>query len=348
MIEDDGGERYSRGSSVTRLRRSNVHWILQHAMIPSLLISSGIAYLWPEDWHWDPFVLSSSGLRVLVATTMFCLGLVVKTSELHELRKHPAAVLLGVLVQCTLMPALAAMAILVLNLQGHLAQGVILVGCVPGAMASNVLTMTARGNVSYSVSLTTVATLLSPISVPLALAVVGSLVGQASQLSPAALSPTQQSLVLLVTVVVPVISGYLLKEAFPKVQRNLGWIAPILASVALLWIIASVVAGNRERLQQIPSTLVTALLAINILGYVGGYQTGFWSGLPASMRRALSLEVGMQNAGLGTFLAALLYGLDSAAQIATAAYTFGCMLTGTLVASYWSRLLESKNQSEDH
>ncbi len=62
----------------------------------------------------------------------------------------------------------------------------------------------------------------------------------------------------------------------------------------------------------------------------------FVSGLPERFRRALTLEVGMQNAGLGTALATSLYGADTIATIPTATYTFGCMLTGTILAVWWS------------
>ena len=104
----------------------------------------------------------------------------------------------------------------------------------------------------------------------------------------------------------------------------------------MLWIIASVVAGNRESLQQISVAMLGALLFMNVMGYVGGVLAGRLGKLPSPMTRALALEVGMQNAGLGTLLAATLFGQDSAAQIPTAAYTFGCMLTGTILASYWA------------
>jgi BASS family bile acid:Na+ symporter len=93
------------------------------------------------------------------------------------------------------------------------------------------------------------------------------------------------------------------------------------------------------------AALLLALLIVNLFGYAGGYCAGYGARLPVAMRKALALEVGMQNAGLGTFLAALLFGQDSAAQIPTAAYTFGCMLTGTVLASVWGRKLNSPTES---
>ncbi len=305
---------------------------MPYLLLIGLVVSSGIAWVWPATGiAYDPFEVSPSGLWWLVASTMFCLGTLLQPDELRELRLRPLSVWLGLAVQVTLMPCLAWLAVTGLRMQGELALGVILVGCVPGAMASNVLTMTARGNVSYSVSLTTLATLLSPLTVPTALWLIGSVTAGG-----AALQPGKTATTLATSVVLPVLLGFACRQLSSRVRQLAAVVASPVASLALLWIIASVVAGNRERLGQIQLTLLVALALINLLGYLGGYGIGRWAALPASMRRALALEVGMQNAGLGTALAATLFGADSLAQIPTAAYTFGCMLSGAGLAAMWA------------
>ncbi|MEM9644634.1 MAG: bile acid:sodium symporter family protein [Planctomycetota bacterium] len=303
-------------------------------LLIALLVTSGLAYGWPRfTTSSDPFRLSSEGLLTLVGLTMFCLGLVLTAEEMSELRRRPATVLLGVVLQCTLMPALAWSVVQALSLEGDLALGVVLTGCVPGAMASNVLTMTARGNVSYSVSLTTVATLLSPLTVPAALTLVTGM-----QAGEQAFDPGRTAMMLGVTVVGPVVLGFASKQWFPFLRPLASRVASPVASIALLWIIASVVAGNRDRLSQIQWQMLLALLLVNLLGYLGGFLVGKTAKLPDAMTRALTLEVGMQNAGLGTALAASLLGSDSIAQVPTAVYTFGCMLTGTLLAALFGRI----------
>ncbi len=262
---------------------------------------------------------------------MFCLGTAVQWHELEQLREAPLNVFAGLTAQCILMPSLAWTITRLLPLDDEIAAGVILVGCVPGAMASNVLTMTARGNVSYSVSLTTIATLASPITVP---ALLWLLVGSSGDES--SFSPAKTSFDLLRMVVLPVVAGFAAKELFPWVRSVAMRVAPTLASVALLWIIASVVAGSREQLGRLTPTVMFALMALNVLGYSAGWSMGKLRKMPSNMTRALVLEVGMQNAGVGTALAATIYGSQSPAQIPTAAYTFGCMLTGTILAAYWS------------
>ena len=111
----------------------------------------------------------------------------------------------------------------------------------------------------------------------------------------------------------------------------------------IVWIIAVVVAQNRENLATVfdsggaALSLAVGLLALNILGYLAGFGGGAALGLPDGMRRALTIEIGMQNAGLGTSLVQQFFKDEPAAALPPALYTFGCMLTGTLLAQWWSR-----------
>lgn len=300
-----------------------------------LIVSSGVAFIWPvEQVGFDPFVSSTWLLWSLIVITMFALGTLVEPGELQPLKERPWWVALGVATQVTVMPAAAWLITCTVPLDPEIAAGVILVGCVPGAMASNVLTNTAGGSVAYSVSLTTVATLLSPISVPLLLWIVAG--------SQAEHSLAKSAVLLACLVVLPTIVGYLLAQRSPHVNKIARRFSPLVASIALLWIIATVVAGNRDKLAGVGALLLLALLVINVIGYSAGVGVGRIARLPERYCRALTLEVGMQNAGLGTALAASLYGNDTIATIPTAAYTFGCMLTGTVLAVFWQRTGSSR------
>lgn len=293
-----------------------------------LVLTSSIALVWPaEQWGFDPFASNAWLLWSLIVVTMFSLGALVKPDELVPLRQRPWWVALGVLTQVLVMPAAAWLVTRLVPMNDEVAAGVILVGCVPGAMASNVLTNTAGGSVAYSVSLTSVATLLSPLTVPTVLWVVAG--KQTEQ------SLGRSALLLAFLVVLPTVVGYLLSRRSLSVRHWAERFGSFLASVALLWIIATVVAANRDRLMGVGGVMVAALLVINVIGYLAGYVVGYSAGLPEGYRRALTLEIGMQNAGLGTALAVSLYGPTTTATIPTAAYTFGCMLTGTLLAVLW-------------
>jgi BASS family bile acid:Na+ symporter len=299
-----------------------------------LLGLSLLAFFWGDlfrQWP-DPFVAAGEYLNYLIMLTMLAVGSLLPQDELRQLKERWPSVFLGTIVQYTSMPLLALGAALTAGLRpgSELMIGVLIVGAVPGAMASNVLTLLARGNVSYSVSLTTLSTLLSPLMVP------SILWFALRQWVDFPVLKTATDLAYLV--VVPVITGYLLSRFLPWWWAAAKKFGPLVANLAILWIIAAVVARNHGRLSEVTWLIPTVLMAINVGGYLAGYLAGFAFRLPVPMRRALCLEIGMQNAGLGTVLATQLFGAGSLAAMPPALYTFVCMFTGTVLARIWSRI----------
>ncbi|MFN0198390.1 MAG: bile acid:sodium symporter family protein [Planctomycetaceae bacterium] len=304
--------------------------MFQRYLILWLIASSLFSLKWP-DWFGDavdPFALSKLYLSYLITLTMFCVGCLLPPDELKQVFRRWPTIVFGTCVQYLSMPALAYSMAILFDLDRADKIGVIIVGVVPGAMASNVLTMTARGNVSYSVSLTTLATLLSPIVVPLGLWL---LLG-----ADLPMPPGDVAWKLFLEVVLPVMCGYAICRLWSDFERLSLKFAPAIANGIILWIIAVVVALNRDRITEISSKTLLALLLVNVLGYLAGYYAAGAIRLPRKMRRTLSIEVGMQNAGLGTSLAISLFPDLPGATIPTATYTFGCMLTATILAWYWS------------
>lgn len=313
--------------------------MLQRFLLLWLSLLCYVAYSWPE-WgltQFDPFLVSKPYLVVLIVVAMFAIGSLLPTEEVQRVLKHWPTVLQGTAIQYAAMPLLAYGIGRSFGFAQDMMIGVIIVGCVPGAMASNVLTLAARGNVSYSVSLTTSATLLSPVFVPLGFWL---FLGESLTVNPVTISVG-----LLWQVVGPVVLGHLLSRWSEKFQRCMQLCGPVLANLAILWIIAVVFANKRDEIVVNAKTLGGALLLINLAGYTAGYFGGRLLKFDESMRRALTLEIGMQNAGLGTVLAGTLYGKDSEATIPSALYTFGCMLTGTILAQFW-RLSPSSTEGE--
>ena len=224
-----------------------------------------------------------------------CIGWMLPRDEVNQTLSRWPTVLGGTATQYVAMPLFAWLLATTFQFERPLFIGMIMVGCVPGAMASNVLTLMARGNTSYSVSLTTTATLLSPLVVPLALRLaLGDSVDNATFLKSAR--------ELMWMVVVPVLSGYGLSLLLPDYKAIAGIVGSIIANLTILWIIAFVVAANRDRLGDFEPLMVLALLLLNLLGYGAGWLSGTLMRNNDSMTRALTLEVGMQNAGLGTVL----------------------------------------------
>jgi BASS family bile acid:Na+ symporter len=309
-----------------------------------LVLSSAVAYWWPDVWGrvgvgdptFDPFTRWTWSIPAAVVLTMFCIGCLLPPDEVRRVAVRWPTVLYGTLTQYLVMPSLAYLAVTLWGFTGEMRIGILLVGCVPGAMASNVLTMVARGNVSYSVGLTTSATLVSPLIVPLALKLTGG--GQI---------PNERLLGIAIElvwmVVLPVVAGFVLCRLCRPFERLAARVAEPVANLSILWIIAAVVGRQRGLLASagagdLLASVGSALLFVNLAGYLLGYSSGLLARLPTAMNRALSIEVGMQNAGLGTSLAISVLGSDSAATVPTALYTFGCMLTGTLLAQAFAAL----------
>jgi BASS family bile acid:Na+ symporter len=129
--------------------------------------------------------------------------------------------------------------------------------------------------------------------------------------------------------------GHLLSRTFRFWHAAAKRFGPAIANLAILWIIAVVVARNRARVSEVTWLIPTILLCVNCAGYLAGYLAALLFRLPVPMRRALTLEIGMQNAGLGTVLAKEVFG-GSLASLPPALYTFVCMFTGTVLARVWS------------
>jgi len=304
--------------------------LLQRYLLFWLVLSSILAAIWPSlGISIDPFVASKPALSWIVAVTMFCVGALLPIDEVRAMGKRWSLILAGTAVQYGSMPFLAWGMATALHLPHDYKVGLIMVGCVPGAMASNVLTMMARGNVSYSVGLTTSATLLSPIVVPIVLKLTLGTTADATLLLGTARS-------LCLQVVIPVVCGFALSRVSVSFQKFADTVGGSVANLAILWIIAVVVGLNRERMNNVPAMLLMALVLLNLGGYLSGYLGARLFRLPVGMRRALMLEVGMQNAGVGAGLATTLFVDKPEISLPCALFAFGCMLTGTVLAQWFA------------
>ncbi len=321
--------------------------LLERLLLVWLVLLCWVAYQWHGWWAvrfdrtatagFDPFLLSAPYLGHLIAVTMLAIGSLLPRDEIALVLARWPTVLGGTAIQYTVMPLLAYGMGRAAGLEGPWMIGIVIVGCVPGAMASNVLTLMARGNVSYSVGLTTSATILSPLAVPLVLWLT---LGRVVDNFPAGKVCGN----LCWMVVIPVVAGHLASRRVGAWRRAARRFGSIIANLTILWIIAVVVAGNRDQVGQLQPALILALAAVNLGGYAAGFLGGWAIRLPRSMRRALTLEIGMQNAGLGAALAKALFPDDPTTWLPAALYTFGCMFTGTVLARIWAELGREESQ----
>ncbi len=327
---------------------NRVQAVLERYLLVWLVLLCWVAFCWPawlgyflpEGPAFDPFVATKGWLGTMIAVTMLAIGSLLPREEVAQVFRRWPTVLGGTVIQYSSMPLLAYGIGRLFGLEGPWMIGIVMVGCVPGAMASNVLTMIARGNVSYSVSLTTSATVLSPLIVPWVLWLA---LGRMVENFPAG----KVFIDLCWMVVLPVAIGHLLSRIWPIWATAARLVGAIIANLTILWIIAVVVAANRDGVSELEPRLIVALLLVNLAGYGAGYGGGRLMQLPETMRRALTLEVGMQNAGLGTTLAMGLFA-DERIALPAALYTFGCMFTGTILARVWAERSErGKEATED-
>ena len=321
--------------------------VLERFLLVWLVVLCWIAYCWPawyghflpESSVFDPFLATKGWLGYMIAVTMLAIGSLLPREEVMQVFDRWPTVLGGTAIQYMSMPLLAYGIGRLFGLEGPWMIGIVMVGCVPGAMASNVLTMIARGNVSYSVSLTTSATILSPLVVPWVLWLA---LGQMVEDFPVG----KVFIDLCWMVVLPVVVGHTLSRVWPGWAAAARMVGAIIANLTILWIIAVVVAANRGGVSELDFRLIAALLMVNLCGYAAGYGGGRTMGLPETMRRALTLEIGMQNAGLGTTLAMGLFD-DERIALPAALYTFGCMFTGTILARVWAECSARKEGSAE-
>jgi len=253
---------------------------------------------------------------------------VLRVEDFKRIAGNPIVVLIGSAAQFTVMPLGAFVVARLLRLPDELAVGLILTGSAPGAMASNVMSYVARADTAYSVSLTTVSTLLCPILTP----GLTFLLARGTRFD----IPVGDMMAdVMFMVVIPLFVGFGVRNYFRgKIERILP-IFPAISVTFIVFICSLVIALNRERLAGLTGIVLTAALILNIYGMAAGYGIGLLSRMEVRRRRTLAIEIGMQNAGLGTVLALAHFG--EAATVPAAVFVFVCIITASIFASVWQR-----------
>jgi len=272
-----------------------------------------------------------TGLTVVVpwllAVIMLGMGLTLRPVDFAIVAKRPWPLLLGVAAQYVVMPLLGLGIAVALDLSPLLTAGMILVGASPGGTASNVMVYLSRGDTALSVAMTTVSTLLAPILTP---ALVLVLAGEFLPVDPGALVIS-----ILQIVLVPVLLGLLLRLFLPRQVERFLDVLPLVSVTGVTVVVVAVVAASSSTILSIGILVVVAVILHNSLGLGLGYLIGRVFGLPVASRRALSIEVGMQNSGLAAALAVAHF--NPVAALPAAIFSVWHNVSGSLLASYWSR-----------
>ncbi|OSI10660.1 bile acid:sodium symporter family protein [Neisseria zoodegmatis] len=292
---------------------------------------AAIAFVAPDTFKWVlPYI------PVLLGIIMFGMGLTLAPADFKILGEHPKAVLIGVIAQFVIMPLTAYALAIGFNLPPEIAVGVILVGSCPGGTASNVITYLARGNVALSVAVTSISTLLAPILTP---AVFYLLANQWLDISATAMFVSILKIVLL-----PIVLGVIAHTLFKKQTEAAVGILPLISVIAIVLIIGSVVGASKPKILESGMLILGVVILHNAIGYLLGFVTAKLFKLPFDVQKTLSIEVGMQNSGLGAALAAAYF--TPLAAVPSAIFSVWHNISGSLLASYWaSKADKEKNKS---
>ncbi|HDL1112690.1 TPA: bile acid:sodium symporter family protein [Mannheimia haemolytica] len=289
-----------------------------------------IAAQFPETFKqflpWIPYLLG---------IVMLGMGLTLTFKDFAEVTKNPKSVIIGVIAQFVVMPSVAYGLAKAFNLPADLAIGVILVGCCPGGTSSNVMTYLARGNTALSVACTTISTLLAPVLTP---AIFYLFASQWLEINATAMFISVLQMVLL-----PIFVGVVIRTIFKQKVEQFSQTMPLISVIAIVLIVTAVVSVSRDRIIE-SGLLIFAVVALhNGLGYLIGYLASRLLKLPIADSKAVAIEVGMQNSGLGAALAALHFKANPIIAVPSAVFSFWHNISGPILAMIFAKM---KNDNE--
>lgn len=268
-------------------------------------------------------------INYLLGVVMFGMGLTLNLNDFKIVFSRPKDVVIGCLAQFTIMPLLAWALARLFSLDEALALGVVLVGCCPGGTASNVITYLAKGDLALSVGMTGVSTILAPLLTPL---LTWALAGKSVDVDVVGML-----LSILWVVILPIAIGLIVKWIWPKFTEKTIDYLPAFSSIAIATIVAIIIAANAQKLMTGGLTIIVVVMLHNICGLSLGYLIGQLLRLTEPKKRAVSIEVGMQNSGLASSLATLHFAAYPLATIPGAIFSMWHNISGAMVARIYSR-----------
>ncbi len=289
----------------------------------------------------DPVSNKFTVQSIILGIIMFSMGLTLTTEDFKILAKRPFDICVGAIAQFCIMPFLAFGITKVFHLPAGLALGLILVGCCPGGVSSNVMSYLCGGDVAFSVGMTTVSTILSPVVTPLMVSILASSTSVHINAIPVFIS-------IIETVIIPVGIGFLINFLFGKTEmfKELQEIMPGVAVLGLACVVGGVVSSQGANFFSSGPVIFACILCHNGLGYLLGYGAGVLTGMGKAKKRTIAIEVGMQNAGLATNLATSTAQFASTPEsaIICAVSSVWHSISGTLLAGFFA-WLDRKNEN---
>jgi BASS family bile acid:Na+ symporter len=286
--------------------------------------------------HFNPASLMV--LNAVLAFLMFGIALDTRVADFKRVLRMPVAMGVGVAAQFIVLPAVTYCLTLLLNPAPSIALGMILVACCPPGNISNILTHRAKGNVALSVSMTALSNALSIVLMPLNFAFWGGMHPTASALlKTIALSPTEMAGHIVLIIGLPFAIGVVCAEKLPRFAEKIRKPARILSFLALIAFILGAVAGNWRYFLDYVGLVLLAVALHDALAFATGYLCARACKLSDYDRRAVTIEVGIRNAGLGLVLIFSFFGGLGGMAVVAGVWGFWDIIAGMALAGWWGR-----------
>lgn len=277
-------------------------------------------------------------LNGVLGFLMFGIALDTRVADFRRVMRMPGAMAVGIAAQFIALPAITFVLTLLLRPAPSISLGMILVACCPPGNVSNILTHRARGNVALSVSMTALSNALAIVLMPLNFAFWGGLHPTAAPLlRQIALDPVEMAGHIVIIIAVPFVIGVACAEKLPLLTQRIRKPARILAFVCLIGFIVGAVAGNWRYFLDYVGLVLLAVALHDALAFGTGWACARLSGLPDYDRRAVAIEVGIRNAGLGLVLIFSFFGGLGGMAVVAGVWGFWDIIAGLALASWWAR-----------
>lgn len=294
-----------------------------------------LTFFVPDAFGWVRGDVQTSILGLIMLT----MGLTLTKDDFKILVARPLDIAIGSLAQFSIMPLIALALVKTLGLPKEIAVGLILVGCSPGGVSSNIMSFLCKGDVAFSVGITTLSTLLAPLTTPLLMLYLAGATVEVDALG-------MFKSILFVTIL-PIAIGASVNGVFGSRKGFLEFkkLLPGIAVLALAAIVGGVVSAQGDNIAKSGALIFAAVFLHNSLGYLVGYATGVAARFTSPKRRTISIEVGMQNAGLATVLATRHFPTLPEAAIASAVSCVWHSISGALMAGVFNAIDKRINKS---
>lgn len=290
------------------------------------IVFAVLAFYFPSE-----FKIFAPYIPYLLGLVMFGMGITLTFNDFGEVAKHPKSVFIGVVGQFVIMPSIAFVLAKIFDLPPDLAVGVILVGSCPGGTSSNVMTYLAKGNTALSVACTTISTLLSPLLTPTIFYVLAS---QWLDIDASAMFLSVLKIVLF-----PIFLGLVVRALFKKVIEQASRTMPLVSVISIVLILAAVVAVSKDKIVESGLLIFSVVVLHNSLGYLIGFFAAKLFKLNVVDSKAIAIEVGMQNSGLGAALAAAHF--NPIAAVPSALFSFWHNVSGPVLVNIFSNMKDN-------